>query len=325
MRPRLALLALAVCALSAIPAAAGEILERIKAQKLLRCGGVVRPGLVLVDDTTAAHGLELDICKALASVVLGTDGRIEFRLYNSEMAFQAAREGRDDVSFLTGFEIIQNGLAGKVVPGPTVFIQSTGVMVHGDSKVARLEQMTDQSICFFTGDHPESHLGAWAAAHHLSFIHMAFSEDGEMLDAFDVKHCDGLAAEVTTLANVRRIGGERMADHRILPDALATYPIIAATGVTDAQWSSVVAWTIHTLIRADAPGSYWVVPGLDSIPVRAPELGLDEGWQKRIVGIVGSYADIYRRNLGDDSPLRLPRGPNALPEDGGLLMSPFAE
>jgi general L-amino acid transport system substrate-binding protein len=46
---------------------------------------------------------------------------------------------------------------------------------------------------------------------------------------------------------------------------------------------------------------------------------------KRIVGAAGSYADIYTRNLGEGSPLQLPRGPNAPTELGGLFVTPFRE
>ncbi len=60
----------------ATPALAGNILDRVKAEGVLRCGGVERPGLISIDDQGHARGLELDICRALASVVLGPTGRL---------------------------------------------------------------------------------------------------------------------------------------------------------------------------------------------------------------------------------------------------------
>ena len=66
--------------------------------------------------------------------------------------------------------------------------------------------------------------------------------------------------------------------------------------------------------RASSP---WRVEGRD--------LGLADDWAKRVVGAAGSYADIYARNLGDGSPLKLPRGPNAPAEAGGLFVTPFRE
>ncbi len=37
---------------------------------------------------------------------------------------------------------------------------------------------------------------------------------------------------------------------------------------------------------------------------------------------VGNYADIYDRNVGEDTPLKLPRGLNALWSKGGIQYSP---
>jgi general L-amino acid transport system substrate-binding protein len=54
-------------------------------------------------------------------------------------------------------------------------------------------------------------------------------------------------------------------------------------------------------------------------------LGLADDWLKRVVGAAGSYSDIYARNLGEGSRLKLPRGPNAPAERGGLFVAPYRE
>jgi general L-amino acid transport system substrate-binding protein len=40
------------------------------------------------------------------------------------------------------------------------------------------------------------------------------------------------------------------------------------------------------------------------------------------VKAVGNYGEIFQRNVGKDSPLKLPRGANALWNKGGLLYAP---
>jgi general L-amino acid transport system substrate-binding protein len=49
-----------------------------------------------------------------------------------------------------------------------------------------------------------------------------------------------------------------------------------------------------------------------------PALGLDETWAHRILDAVGTYGDVYERNLGPSSGLDVGRGANALWTDGGL-------
>jgi general L-amino acid transport system substrate-binding protein len=54
----------------------------------------------------------------------------------------------------------------------------------------------------------------------------------------------------------------------------------------------------------------------------AQSLGLDPGWGARAVKAVGNYGEVYARNLGAESPLRIDRGLNRLWTEGGLLYAP---
>ena len=81
----------------------------------------------------------------------------------------------------------------------------------------------------------------------------------------------------------------------------------------------------RTLVQAETAETEWTLGGLNSLRVDAPELGLDPGWQKRLVDQVGTYGDIYDRNLGDKSALKIPRGPNASVALGGALAAPYTE
>ncbi len=47
-------------------------------------------------------------------------------------------------------------------------------------------------------------------------------------------------------------------------------------------------------------------------------LGVDNQWVYNIVKGVGNYGEVYDRNVGPATPLKLERGANALWKDGGL-------
>jgi hypothetical protein len=51
-------------------------------------------------------------------------------------------------------------------------------------------------------------------------------------------------------------------------------------------------------------------------------LGLAEDWLVKVIGGVGNYGEIFERNLGENTPLDLRRGINALWTQGGLLYAP---
>jgi len=52
------------------------------------------------------------------------------------------------------------------------------------------------------------------------------------------------------------------------------------------------------------------------------DLGLDQGAPVRVLKMVGNYGEIFDRNLGPNTPLRMERGLNALWTQGGLLYAP---
>jgi general L-amino acid transport system substrate-binding protein len=325
-----AALALALCAfalaLAFCPNAhAGAIVDRVRSSGVIRCGGVPRPGLVgRSPDRGHAAGLYLDLCRAIGAAVLGGEGQIEFHPYDSEKAFERVEHGADDLSFLDGSEIADHRLTGKIALGPAVYFVSTAAMVHGDSAVRSLSDLAGKPICFYQGGSAHRHLEGWMAAHRLSFARMGYMEYGELHDAFNARICDADVGESGDLASARLDEGAEESS-RILAEPLATFPVFATTPAGDPQWSAIVAWAIYGLQRAELPPSPWAAAGLDSLGAGGPELGLADDWLKRAVGSAGSYADIYARNLGDGSPLKLHRGPNAPAEAGGLFATPYRE
>ena len=51
-------------------------------------------------------------------------------------------------------------------------------------------------------------------------------------------------------------------------------------------------------------------------------IGLDNNWAYRAIKQVGNYEEIYRRNLGVDSRVKIDRQLNRLWTDGGLMYAP---
>ncbi|MGA2192784.1 MAG: transporter substrate-binding domain-containing protein [Nitrospirota bacterium] len=306
-------------------ARAGSVLERIKARGFIRCGSVERPGLAHINTRGRYSGLNVDICRAIAAAVLGSPDRIEYHAYKEPKDFDAVRSGQDDVYFLTGAEINEQKLAGKVLTGPTVFVESHAAMVPSNSSALHLGDLAGAGICFLIGSPEERSLEAYFDGVKKIWIRRAFSEESEMVDAYNAQNCRAIAGEATTLALIRLRPGDKEISSRILPEPLAAFPVMAATGTEDAQWSAIVAWMVHALVSAERPETRWYAGGTRAMPIAASELGLDKDWQHRVLAAVGNYGDIFERNLGKNSQLKLERGLNANQLNGGVLLSPFIE
>jgi general L-amino acid transport system substrate-binding protein len=67
----------------------------------------------------------------------------------------------------------------------------------------------------------------------------------------------------------------------------------------------------------DTKGLLGVVPG------NGKALGLDERWAYNIIKGVGNYGEMFDRNVGARSPIKLERGLNNLWTAGGLIYAPL--
>ena len=123
------ILPIALLLSSLASAAAGPVLDKVKSQGVVRCGAKARPGLLELAQDGKPRGMLVDLCRAIGAAVLGPQGRIAFAAYDAESSYDGVRKGEDDVVFLTGSEILEERLAGSILPGPPVFFETTAVMV----------------------------------------------------------------------------------------------------------------------------------------------------------------------------------------------------
>ncbi|MEJ2576930.1 MAG: amino acid ABC transporter substrate-binding protein, partial [Gammaproteobacteria bacterium] len=129
---------------------------------------------------------------------------------------------------------------------------------------------------------------------------------------------------------------EDPAAHEVLPELISKDPLSPAVRADDPKWFNIVRWTLFAMVDAEEMG----IDSTNVARIRAsasrPEikrllgvedslgvgLGLPADWAFQIIRQVGNYAEVFERNLGGGSPLRMNRGINALWLDGGLMFSP---
>ncbi|GAN76606.1 ABC amino acid permease/signal transduction systems [Acidisphaera rubrifaciens HS-AP3] len=319
-------LVLLPAALSPVPARADGTLARVRTAGVLPCAGTLAPGLDFPDITEhRLYGLEVEVCRAIAAAVIGPAAPIHFRSLREGTQGPVVRRGLDAVFFLTMEDVIANHLQNLLLQGAPVFLRAQRVAVRADSPIQHVEELRGHHICAEPGTGSERALHAWFAERHLSFTFFPFEEQEEMIDAFTAGRCDAMADDVLRLAGMR-VDARRMGTAlRILPESLSLVPVYVFTRTDDGAWAAGVAWVVDTLLRAGHRGGDLRDGRLDQLDLVARELGLDAGWQARVLATVGSYDAILRRTVGADSPLDLPPGPNRVQDEGGLLVAPYAE
>ncbi len=325
---------------TATPAAAQPLLQKVRERGRLICGtNADLPGFGFYDNVRNRwSGFDVDFCRAVAAAVLGDANAVEFVALTTSgpnERFAAIREGRVDVLFRnTTWTLSRDAL---VAFGPTTFHDGQTFMVRADAGIATLEDLRDKRICVAAGTTSELNLQDDFGARGIDFELISFPDENLLYPAYDEGQCDAVTSDSSQLASKRETL-TNPADHVILGDRISREPLGPAFIKGDNQWRDVVSWTVFATIYAEelrvTQSNVAQLAETSSDPrVRrllgiegtlGEGLGLPNDFARKIIEQVGSYADIYERNLGPDTPFALERGPNKVWNlgQGGVLASP---
>jgi general L-amino acid transport system substrate-binding protein len=321
------------CAAEPEPSPHDATLGRIRAAGRLACGVVTGEAEYNKEDRhSGLDDLGRELCKAIAVAALGDAAKMQPVAYPSEqLGLQALATRAVDVVIGVTPAASAQAIYG-VQFGPVVFYDGLGVMAATATGIAKFADLDRRVTCFIDGTETQRMLDATLRAKGIGWSPYPFQEDGEMDAALVVGRCEAMAADVSTLAEKRSNFHGRSKDFDILPGALTLDPAAVAWRQDDPHWGALVDWTIHALIEAEAEGVTQANAGSfanNDNPVvqrlvgtdfaTAQALGLPHDWTARVIGAVGNYGEIYDRTVGEGSPLRLPRGLNALWTQGGLM------
>lgn len=320
-------------ALSALPALAGSTLDHIRSKSSLTCGVVKEEeDYSRAEDHGNRAALDLDLCKAVAVAILGEHANFVIHAEPDEPAgINDLRAGKIDL-LATGSTILGNEAGTGLGFTRPVFYDGETLLLKNDPSVHSARDLAGKKICFLIETGSETGLHAYAAREHISFIWYPFSEAGEMDAAFFTGNCAAIASDETQLANIRGIVRGRTSAYTILPELFTKDPLAPVYRLDDAQFASIVNWTVEVLIQAEESGisekNVDTMSGSEDPDVRlllggplgtGSQLGLSDTWGANVIRAVGNYGEIFQRDTGEGSPLHLDRGLNNLWSHGGLM------
>jgi general L-amino acid transport system substrate-binding protein len=325
-------------------AATATLLERVRAAGVLRCGiDEEEAEYSTSDDHGSREAFDGDLCRAVAVAVLGEHGRVQTVMYPDDVASMTAlQQGAVDV-VPTLSDDFTHSVGTHLRYTRPVLWDGVGFLVLGDSPVKRAEDLRGRKICFIAETNVEESVRSRFAKERLDFLPFPFQEEGEMEAAFATGNCGALAGDRTRLAATRELMGEHGKPTRLLAATISKDPLAAAVREDDPQWAAIVRWVMEALIQAEESGVTQAnVTEMGARAARADEmdpvlrflmgdskqigtvLGLDDVWVARVIRATGNYGEIYERDLGSGSALKLPRGENGIVEDGGWMTAlPF--
>ncbi|OCR02374.1 amino acid ABC transporter substrate-binding protein [Oscillatoriales cyanobacterium USR001] len=311
-------------------------LEKIINRGTLICGVSGQlPGFSFVDEKGKYSGLDVDICRSIAAALFNDPDKVEYRNLNAKERFTALQSGEIDILSRNTTWTLSRDAATGLEFAPVIFYDSQGIMVKKNSGIKTLKDFTGKSICIQTGTSTEQNLSDQMRKLGVKYKPVVFEDVNVSFATYQEGRCQGVTADRSQLVSKRTIL-PNPDENIILGDVMSKEPLAPAVSGGDSKWADAVRWIVYATIEAEDLGvnsqnieqlaKTTTDPNIKRLLGTEGDLGkglnLPNDFALRVVKNVGNYGEIYDRNLGQNSKLKLERGQNKLWKDGGLLYSP---
>ena len=322
--------ALAAVILAALPVFdAGDVAQAQAAVLMvtlqLRLDGLVR---------VVQHQVVGPACRAVAAAVFGDATKVRYSPLTAKERFTALQSGEVDMlSRNTTWTSSRDAAMGLNFTGVTYY-DGQGFMVKKDLGVTSAKELDGATVCIQTGTTTELNLADYFRANNITYQPVNIDSNAEGEQQYLAGACDAYTTDASGLAGERlRLANSE--DHIILPEIISKEPLGPAVRHGDDQWFDIVKWAHFAMLNAEELGVTKAnvddMAKSDNPDIKrllgtegkfGEGLGLTNDWAVRIIKQVGNYGEIFEKNVGQGSPLKIARGLNALWNKGGLQYAP---
>lgn len=307
-------------------------LNNIKKRGYLKCG--VSEGLVgfsIINDDGTWSGFDVDICRAIGAAIFNDDVHVRYIPLSATDRFVALQTGEVDVLSRNTTWTLTRDVEQGMIFTTTVFYDGQGFLVRKSSGITSTDQLNNVTICCNSGTTSELNVTDFFNEHNFRYQILTFPEDPEAVAAYDSGRCDVYTADRSALA-AQRLRMRKPDDHILLPETISKEPLAPAVRKDDSAWEDLVRWVIFGLMNAEENGisqenldqqlqsNIGAVRRLLGVSVNLGRyLGLKHDFLYQALKVTGNYGEIYERNVGEISKLKLPRGLNNQWNNGGII------
>ena len=315
--------------------ASAGILDTVKARGQVLCG--VGPGLAgfgLPDQQGNWTGLDVDYCRAIASAVFNDPNKVKFVPLTAKDRFTAMQSGEVDVLIRNTTWTISRDTSLGLNFSAVNYYDGQGFLVRKKLNIKSAKELAGASICTQQGTTTELNLADFFRSNNLKYDAVVFATNDETVKAYESGRCDAFTTDASGLYAERlRLGNPD--EHMVLNDIISKEPLGSSTKHGDDQWFDVVKWVHYALVNAEELGINKA--NVEQMKTSAnPEikrllgtegeygngLGLGNDWAFNAIKHIGNYGEMFERNVGKESRLKIERGLNNLWNKGGLQYAP---
>jgi len=332
---KVAISALLAASTLALSANAGTLQDTLK-QGYLKCGiNTGLPGFAEADSSGKWHGLDVDICRAVAAAVLGDASKVKYVNLNAKERFTALQSGEIDLlARNTTWTETRDTSLGLNFTGVNYY-DGQGFMVHKSLGVKSALELDGASVCLQAGTTTELNLADYFRSHGMKYKLVSYDTNDQVLNGYVTGRCDVLTTDQSQLYSLR-VKMKHPEKSVVLPEIISKEPLGPVVRQGDDEWFNIVKWTLFGMVGAEEKGI--TSKNVDDLKANskdpevrrmlgvegnmAANLHLKKDWLYNVIKQVGNYGESFDRNVGPNTPLKIKRGLNALWTKGGLQYSP---
>lgn len=283
------------------------------------------PGFALKDARGQWRGFDVDICRAVAAATLGDADKVRFTTIGAQDRFGALQKGELDILSRNTSDTFARE-AGLGVSFPVItYYDGQGFLVRRELRLSSAQELGGARVCVQEGTASAGNLEDWFRVRGMRYRAVMAASEEQARSFYEAEACDVFTADVSALAAARSVLSNPGA-HVILPEVISKEPLGPVVRQDDPVWADIVRWTVHATLLGEELGLTSRTVEQARETATDPEtrrllgvegdlgalLGLKADWAYQVIRQVGAYHEIFRRDLGADSALRLDRGLNAL-------------
>jgi general L-amino acid transport system substrate-binding protein len=316
-------------------AASAATLDDVKKRGTLNCGANGQlPGFGIPDAQGNWTGFDVDFCRAIAAAIFNDAGKVKFTALTAKDRFVALQSSDVDVLARNTTWTMQRDTQFALKATAVNYYDGQGFIVRKDLKVNSALELNDATVCVQQGTTTELNLADYFRTNKMRLKSVTFLQVDEAVGAYESGRCNAYTTDASGLYGVR-LKLAKPDEHVVLPEIISKEPLAPFVRQGDDQWFGIVRWAFFAMVNAeelnvtkanvddqlksDNPEIKRLLGVQDNF---GEHIGLTKDWAYRIVKLVGNYGEVFERNVGQGSPLKITRGLNALWTKGGLQYAP---
>lgn len=317
--------------------AASDGLYLIQSRGKVICGtDLTAPAYASRTEDGQWKGFDADICRAFSTAIFGMPDKFELIDVPADKISAMLKSHKIDFMLGGADFSAQTDALSAFAPATLLYYDQQAFLARNALGATSMEQFKGAKVCAVSNSADLNNVEEFSLRYNLDLNILPFTSETRAKQAFLLNRCKILTGNRIYLQGILEKSFSDFDDEdfdiKLLPEAIALKPVYVLTDKNEPKLQAIARWVVNALQLADMYGinaaNAQVKIGLKNTSQRNligenPKLwlslGLKPSWLRDALAYTGNYGEIFERNFGKNSSLKLNRAESNYLKDGGLI------